>query len=106
MVFNSYDSMYVPFQEWLDRNIIDVDEDIIVHILVLCYEIWCARNKKCFEGTNVDVTATVQKAQRSIVNCKSASTVLLKTLSEVQFCQYLLFIIHLLLVASISLMLM
>jgi hypothetical protein len=65
----------------LERNIIDVDEDIIVHVLVLCYEIWCARNKKCFEGTDVDVTVIVQKAHRSIVNFKSANTVLLKALS-------------------------
>jgi len=57
MVFNSHDSRYIPCQEWLERNIINVDEDIIVHDLTLCYEIWCARNKKCFEGTDVDVTA-------------------------------------------------
>jgi len=37
--------------------------------LALCYEIWCARNKKCYE------------TQRSIVNLKSASTVLIETLS-------------------------
>ena len=36
---------------------------------------------KCFEGIDVDVTATIQKAQRSIVNFKSASTVLMETLS-------------------------
>jgi len=65
----------------LEENIIDVDEDIIVHVLALCYEMWCARNKKCFEGIDVDVAATVQKAQRSIVNFKSASTVLAETLS-------------------------
>ncbi|AES69453.1 hypothetical protein MTR_3g030100 [Medicago truncatula] len=41
----------------------------------------CARNKKCFEGTDVDVAATVQKAKRSIVNFKSASMVLVETLS-------------------------
>ena len=77
VVFNSHDSRYVPFHKWLEENIIDVDEDIIVHVLALCYEIWCARNKKCFEGTDVDVVATVQKAQRSIANCNSANTVLL-----------------------------
>jgi len=43
--------------------------------------IWCARNKKYFEGTDVDVAATVQKAQRSIVNFKRANTVLTETLS-------------------------
>jgi len=37
--------------------------------------------RKCFEGTDVDVTVIVQKAQRSIVNFKSASTVLLEALS-------------------------
>jgi len=47
----------------------------------MSYEPWRVRNKKCFEGTDVDVTAIVQKAQRSIVNCKSAGTVLLETLS-------------------------
>jgi len=62
-------------------NIIDVNEDIIVHVLVLCYEIWCARNKKCFEGTGVDVAATIQKIQRSIVNFNSAGTMLVETLS-------------------------
>ncbi|KEH38161.1 hypothetical protein MTR_2g061390 [Medicago truncatula] len=72
---------YVPFRKWLEENIIDVDEDIIVHVLALCYEIWCARNKKCFEGADVDVTTTVQKAQRSIMNFKSVSTVLMETLS-------------------------
>ncbi|KEH31555.1 hypothetical protein MTR_4g098825 [Medicago truncatula] len=82
MVFNSHDSRYVPFHKWLEENIIDVDEDIIVHVLALCYEIWCARNKKCFEGTDVDVAATIQKAQRSIGSFKSASTVLVETLSE------------------------
>ena len=81
MVFDSHESRYVPFHKWLEKNIIDVDEDIIVHILALCYEIWCARNKKCFEGTDVDVTATIQKAQRSIVNFKSVRTVLVETLS-------------------------
>jgi len=63
------------------EDIIDVDEDIIVHVLALCYEIWCARNKKYFEGTDVDVAAIVQKTQRSIENFKSASTVLVETLS-------------------------
>ena len=48
----------------------------------MCYEIWCARNKKCFEGTDVDVATTIQKTQRSIVNFKSASKVLVETLSE------------------------
>jgi len=48
--------------------------DIIVHVLALCYEI-------LFEGTDVDVAASVQKAQKSIVNFKSASTMLLETLS-------------------------
>ena len=81
MIFNLHDSKYVPFHKWLKENIIDVDEDTIVHVLALCYEIWCARNKKCFEGTDVDVVATVQKALRSIVNFKSASTVLVETLS-------------------------
>jgi hypothetical protein len=74
VVFNSHDSMYVPFHKWLEEN-------IIVHVLTLCYEIWRARNKKCFVGTNVNVAATVQNAQRSIVNFKSASTVLVETLS-------------------------
>ncbi|KEH18605.1 hypothetical protein MTR_8g027132 [Medicago truncatula] len=54
----------------------------IVHVLALCYEIWCARNKKCFEGIDVDVAATIQKAQRSIVNFKSAGTMLVETLSR------------------------
>ena len=57
------------------------DEDIIVHVLVLCYEIWCARNKKYIKRTDVDVAATIQKAQRSIVIFKSGSTVLVETLS-------------------------
>jgi len=81
VVFNSHDSRYVPFHKWLEENIIDVDEDIIVHILALCYEIRCARNKKYFEGTDVDVASTVQKAQRPIVNFKSASSVLVERLS-------------------------
>jgi len=81
VVFNSHDSRYIPFRKWLEENIIDVDEDIIVHVLALCYEIWCARNKKCFEGFDVDVTTTVQKVQQSIVNFKSASTVLMETLN-------------------------
>jgi len=81
VVFNSHDSRYVPFHKWLEENIIDVDEDIIVHVPALCYEIWCARNKKCFEGTDVDLAATIEKAQRSIVNFKSASKVLVETLS-------------------------
>jgi len=81
VVFDSHESRYVPFHKWLEKNIIDVDEDIIVHVLALCYEIWCVRNKKCFDGIDVDVTATIQKAQRSIVNFKSASTVLMETLS-------------------------
>jgi hypothetical protein len=106
VVFNSHDSRHDPFHKWLEENIIDVDEDIIVHVLTLCYEIWRARNKKCFEGADVDVAATVQKAQRSIVNFKSASTVLVKTLNGGPFCQYLMFIGHLFLVVSISLMLM
>ncbi|AES65486.1 hypothetical protein MTR_2g039980 [Medicago truncatula] len=41
----------------------------------------CTRNNKCFEGTDVDVDDTVQKVQRSIVNFKSVSTVLVETLS-------------------------
>ena len=45
------------------------------------FEISCARNKKCFEGIDVDVAATIQKAQRSIVNFKSASMVLVETLN-------------------------
>jgi len=36
---------------------------------------------RCFEGTDVDVAATIQKAQRSIMNFKSVSTVLVDTLS-------------------------
>jgi len=67
VVFNSHNSRYIPFNRWLEDNIIDVDEDIIVHILALCYKIWCARKKKCFEGIDVDVVATIQKAQRSIL---------------------------------------
>ena len=81
VVFNSHNSRYIPFNRWLEDNIIDVDEDIIVHILALCYKIWCARKKKCFEGIDVDVVATIQKAQRSIVNFKSVGTVLVETLS-------------------------
>jgi ribonuclease HI len=81
VVFNPHDSSHVPFSEWLEINIINATEDVIVHVLALSYEIWCARNKKCFEGTDVNVAAIVQKAQRSIVNFKSASTVLLETLS-------------------------
>jgi hypothetical protein len=50
----------------LEENIIDVDEDVIVHVMVLCYEIWCARNKECFEETDDDVAATVQKVQISM----------------------------------------
>jgi len=38
--------MYAPFREWLERNIIDANVDIMVHVLVLCYEIRCAWNKK------------------------------------------------------------
>jgi len=49
--------------------------------LALDYEICCDKNKKCFERIDVDV-ATVQKAQRSIVNFKSASTVIMETLSR------------------------
>jgi hypothetical protein len=82
IVFNLHEPRYVPFSEWLKRNIIDADEDIIVHVLAFCYEIWCARNKKCFEGTYVDVTVIVQKTQRSIVNFKSANTTLLEALSR------------------------
>ena len=48
MIFNSHDFTYVPFQEWLEKNIIDANEDIIVHVLDLRYEIWCARNEKLF----------------------------------------------------------
>ena len=81
VVFNMHDPKYVPFLEWLERNIIDVDEDIIVHVLALWYEIRCARNKKFFEGTDIDATTIVQKAQRSIVNFKSDSTMLFETLS-------------------------
>jgi len=33
VVFNLNDSKYVRFQEWLERNIIDDDEDIIVYVL-------------------------------------------------------------------------
>jgi len=80
VVFNSHDFMYVPFKEWLEKNIINADEDIIVQVLALRYEIWCTRNKKCFEENDVDV-ATIQKAQKSIVNFKSASTVVIETLS-------------------------
>jgi len=35
--------------------------------LMLMYKIWCTRNKKCFAGIDVDVVATIQKAQRSIL---------------------------------------
>jgi hypothetical protein len=45
------------------------------------YEIWCTRNKKCFEGTEIDVATTVHKARRSIANFNSANTMLLETLS-------------------------
>jgi len=58
-----------------------VKADMVCFLYRLCYEIWCARNKKCFEGTDVDVAATVQKAQRSIMNFKSAGTMLVETLS-------------------------
>jgi hypothetical protein len=51
-------------------------------VLTVCYEIRRARNKKCFEGTHVDVNTIVQKAQRSISNFKKASGVLLEMLSE------------------------
>jgi len=40
VVFNSHDSRYVHFHKWFEKNIIDVDENIIVHILALCYEIY------------------------------------------------------------------
>lgn len=46
------------------RNIIDANVDIMV---------------LCWSGVNMD--AIIQKAQRSIVNYKSVSTVFLKTLS-------------------------
>lgn len=39
-----YDSMYVPFWEWLGRNFIDVNEGIVVHSLTLADQIWYARN--------------------------------------------------------------
>jgi len=36
VVFNSHASRYTPFQfqEWLKRNIIDANEDIIVNVMV------------------------------------------------------------------------
>ena len=81
MVLNSHKFRYAPFQKWLERNIIDVDEDNIVHILALCYEIWCDRSMKYFEGADLDVAATFQKTQRYNLNIKSANTMLLETLS-------------------------
>jgi len=61
VAFNSHASRYVPFQEWLKTNIIDTNEDSIVNMLALCYEILCTRNKKCFEGTKIDMAVTMQK---------------------------------------------
>jgi len=72
---------YIPFRKWLKRNIIDANMDIIVNVLALCYEIWCTRNNECFDGAEIDVAATVQKAQRSIVNFNNASIVLLEMLN-------------------------
>jgi len=65
-----------------------------------------SRNKKCFEGTDVDVASTVQKEQRSIVNFKSASTVLVEILSGGPILPIPMFIGHLLFMVSINLMLM
>ena len=72
--------MYVPFHEWLERNI-DASEGIIFHVLDLCYEIWYIKNKKYFEGDGVVVVIVVQNSQRFIVNFKSVIAVLLETLS-------------------------
>jgi len=47
---------------------------------------------KGFEGIDLDVVATDQKAQRSIVNFKSVSTVMLETLSRCQI--LLIFDVH------------
>ncbi|AES87498.1 hypothetical protein MTR_4g028260 [Medicago truncatula] len=52
----------------------------VYFIMVAKTAVWSARNKKCFEGIDVDV-ATVTKAQSSIVNFKSASTTMIETLS-------------------------
>lgn len=66
MIFNSHDPRYVPFQEWLERNIIDVDEDS--HVLALCNEICCARNKKCFERGDVYVVV-INIILRVLIHC-------------------------------------
>jgi len=66
-MFNLHASRYIPFQELLKRNIIDTNENILVNVMALCYEI--------------DVVVTVQKAQRFIVNFNSASTVLMEMLN-------------------------
>lgn len=54
LIFNWHDYRHVPFHEWLERNIIDAYENVIVQVLALRYEIWYARNKKCFETIDVD----------------------------------------------------
>jgi len=56
--------------------------DIVVHALAMCYEIYGVLEiRNVLRETDVDLVVTVQKAQRSILNFKSASIVLLKILS-------------------------
>jgi hypothetical protein len=69
VTFNSYDSKYVRFREWLGRNIIDASENVIVHVLTLCYQIWCARNKKYFDGTGIKVATIVIRHKNIFLEC-------------------------------------
>jgi len=36
--------------------------DVIVYVLSLCYGLWYARNKVCFEGRNIEEVNIIRKA--------------------------------------------
>lgn len=56
---------------WLEKIILNAPQDVVAHVLSLCYGIWFARNKKCFEDRNIDIPVTISKAWKLVEEFKA-----------------------------------
>lgn len=56
---------------WLMKFIMHESEEIVEFVLSLCYGIWLARNKLCFEGKEVPPMVLVQKAWTCVLVYKA-----------------------------------
>jgi hypothetical protein len=65
-----FEGIPMSFMDWLENTISKAHSNVIVYILSLCYGLWYACNKICFEGGNIEAVNIVRKAWNIIEDYK------------------------------------